>query len=151
MFFMMKSLFSVMLSLVVAVVGCGKAVKKVESIELTPISVTCIASGAKTKSGKLVDVYEVTGSNVCAVFLIADGGKLSTSGFHLLLNGNELLVQKKQLVNSVLAVDARIPIPVFLPGVTAADAKAKCSAGGVIDLPGMDEALAKTKSFMPNP
>ena len=72
-------------------------------------------------------------------------------GFHLLLNGNELLVQKKQLVNSVLAVDARIPIPVFLPGVTAADAKAKCSAGGVIDLPGMDEALAKTKSFMPNP
>jgi hypothetical protein len=146
---MMKFLCSAMLSLVVAVFGCGKAVKKVESIELTQISATCIASAAKTKSGKLVDVYEVTGPNVCAVVLIADGGKLSTSGYHLLLNGNEFLVPKKQLANSVLAVYAQIPIPVFLPGVTAADAKAKCSAGGVIDLPGIDEALAKTKSFTP--
>lgn len=147
----MMPFFGVMLSLVVAVAGCGKPVKKVDSIELTPISATCIASGARTKSGRIVDVYEVTGSNVCAVFLIADGGKLSTSGIHLLLNGKEFLVQKKQLADSVLAVDAQIPIPVFLPGMKAADAKAKCSAGGVIDLPGMDEALAKTKSLMPMP
>lgn len=143
----MKSLFCAFLVAVVAMAGCGKGKKQGIPVKFETVSVTSVASGAKTKAGKPVDAYEVKGTTVDAVFLIVGGGQLSSSGASLKLNDNEFLVENSLMKNSVLVVDKNRPAPLPLPNVLPADAKAKCAAGKAIELP-IDELLAMPRPGM---
>lgn len=143
----MKSLICLLLLAAVSVSGCGKK-SQPPPMKFEGVAVAAVASGAKTKSGKPVDVYEVTVKNDSALFLLVGGGKLESSEHFLKLNGNEFLVEFSMMKNTVLVVDMALPAPLLLEGATAADAKPKCSAGKVIDLP-IDELLATPRPGMP--
>ncbi len=125
--------------LIMLAVGCSKK----ENVTIsTDISVTAIAAGAKTKAGKLVDVYEVQIAKKPSLILVVGGGKLATSSQCLLsLDGQMLEANPQTINNAVLIVEKTQSGFLPIPGMTPAEAKAKCPAGGVIDLP-VDETLA---------
>ena len=135
----MKSLFSLFVIVAIALAGCSK--KGPAPVKFDGVAVTVLAGGAKTKSGKKLDVYEVKGTSAYAIFMLVGGGKLSNSGKGLLLNDNEFQVEAKQLRGGVLVVDVQQPVPVPMPGAMIAQVVSKCKQGGIIDLP-IDEALA---------
>ena len=118
--------------------GCSKQ----ESVKSSEISVTLVASGAKTKSGKSVDVYEVQIAKGTSVVLVVGGGKLEKSNPALLtLDGQMLLVDSQTLNNTVVVLEKSRLAFLPIPNVTPEDAKAKCKPNSIIDLP-IDETLA---------
>lgn len=143
----MKLFICLLMAAAVGTAGCSK--KKEASFNPSNVSVTAIAAGARTKSGKTVDAYEVKWvENASTLLLIVGGGKLEKSGSCLLLNGRMFLFDSGKSKDAVLVVSGNRSGS-WLPKVTAVDAKAKCSAGAVIDLP-IDEALARSRPGMPN-
>jgi hypothetical protein len=147
----MKSLFCTFLVAAALMAGCDKS-KKMSGVpvKFEGVSVASVASDAKTKSGKPVDVYEVNSAGGTAILLIVGGGKLENSGQFLKLNGNEFLVDNALMKNSVLVVDAKLPAPLPMAEILPSDAKAKCKAGMVIDLP-IDDVLNRPRPGMPIP
>jgi predicted small lipoprotein YifL len=136
----MKRLFSFVTALLTLVffAGCSKQA----SVRPSDVSVTAIAMGAKTKSGKPVDAYEVRVSKSSSVILVVGGGKLETSSTYLLtLDGQMLAVDRQTMNNTVLSLEKQRPGFTPIPDVTPANAKGKCLANNVIDLP-IDETLA---------
>ena len=118
--------------------GCSKK----QSIQSADVSVTALATGAKTKSGQPVDAYELQISKVPTVILVVGGGKLETSSQYLLtLDGQMLAVNRQAMNNQVLILEKKRLAFTPIPNLTPADVKAKCAAKGVIDLP-IDETLA---------
>jgi hypothetical protein len=147
----MKSLLCIFSLAMILMAGCGKSKKAGVPVKFEGVSVTSIAGGAKTKSGKPVDAYEVKSPSGLALFLIVGGGsKLENSGSFLTLDGNEFLVENNMMKNSVLVVDKKSPAPLLMPDVLPGDAKAKCAAGGIIDLP-IDDVLARPRPGRPTP
>ena len=121
--------------------GCSRK-QNVATVKASEISVTAIATGAKTKSGKPVDVYEVQLAQIPSVILVLGGGKLETSSSALLaLDGQMLSVDRQTMNNQVLILTKKRTGFIPIPNATPEDAKAKCKPGGVIDLP-IDETLA---------
>lgn len=140
--------FCLLLLAVVFVAGCGK--NKGSIVKPSEISVASIAAGAKTKSGKMVDAYEITLASDLAVVLVVGGGKLEKDATFMTLNGKPFLFDTSMMKNAVMVVDCACPGALTLPNVKVADAKAKCSTGKVIDLP-IDELLATPRPGMPIP
>jgi hypothetical protein len=123
------------------VAGCSRK-QNVATVKASEISVTAIATGAKTKSGKPVDAYEVQLAQIPSVILVLGGGKLETSTSALLtLDGQMLAVDRQTMNNTVLILDKQRPGFTPIPDVTPAEARSKCTANSVIDLP-VDETLS---------
>ena len=121
------------------VAGCSK---KANVNVATTISVSEVATGAKTKSGKPVDAYEVQLNKGSALILVIGGGKITTSSQALLsLDGQMMEAKIDTLNNQVMIVSKDKPGMIPIPNVTPADAKAKCQPNQSIDLP-IDETLA---------
>ena len=136
----MKTIFSVAaIVLAMVFVGCSK---KPAAIKSSDISITAIATGAKTKSGKPVDAYEVQISQIPSIVLVIGGGKLETSSKALLsVDGKMFPVDRQAMNNQVLMLGKTQGWLIPIPNVTPADAKAKCKPNSVIDLP-IEETLA---------
>lgn len=135
----MISRFVAILLIVAVSAGCSKKANVVISSD---ISVTAIAAGAKTKSGKPVDAYDVQIAKIPSIILVVGGGKLETSSTSLLsLDGQMLEANPQTLNNAVLILVKAQPGFTPIPNVTPADAKTKCQPNGIIDLP-IDETLA---------
>lgn len=131
--------------------GCAKKDGKAgEAVKFEGVSVTALASGAKTRSGMPVDVYEVKSPQGVSLLLLVGGGKLENSGQFLTLDGHEFLLDNNLLKNSVVVVDKKLPAPLPMPEVLPEAAKAKCAAGSTIDLP-IDEILARPRPGRPSP
>jgi hypothetical protein len=145
----MKTILGFIAILLTIAVAAGCSKKSATIIKPSDVSVTSIATGAKTKSGKPVDVYEVQVGKNSAIVLIIGGGKLATSNPALLaLDGQMLPVSRETMNNSVLLLDKKLPVFIPIPNVTPADVKGKCTANSVIDLP-IDETLAAQAAAMP--
>jgi hypothetical protein len=139
----MKTIFGVAAILLTLffVAGCSRK-QNVATVKASEISVTAIAAGAKTKSGKPVDAYEVQLAQIPSVILILGGGKLETSSTALLaLDGQMLSVDRQAMNNQVLILTKKRSGFIPIPNATPADAKAKCKPNSVIDLP-IEETLA---------
>ena len=136
----MKRFFTFVTALLALVffAGCSRQA----SVRSSDVSVTAVAMGAKTKSGKPVDVYEVQISKTASIILIVGGGRLETSSTYLLtLDGQMLAVDRQTMNNTVLILDKQRPGFTPIPDVTPAEARSKCTANSVIDLP-VDETLS---------
>lgn len=121
-------------------VGCSKK----ENIKMaSAISATGVAVGAKTKSGKPVDVYEVHLDQASALVLVVGGGRLEASGppASLRLDGQMVEANSAVLANRVVILEKKLGRYTPIPSLTPAEAKPKCSVGKIIDLP-IDETLA---------
>jgi hypothetical protein len=145
----MKTLMGVVAILLTMAFAAGCS-KKATAIKPSDVSVTSIATGAKTKSGKPVDVYEVKIAKNSALVLIVGGGKLATGQPALLtLDGQMLPVSREIFNNCVLVMDKTRPILAPIPNVTPADTKSKCTANSIIDLPIEETLAAQPKTFLP--
>ena len=135
----MKTLlgFAAIMLAMVLTAGCSKKANVAVSSD---VSVTAITS-AKTRSGKLVDAYEVRIAKKPSIILVVGGGKLATSSTCLLSLDGQMLEASPQVINNAVLILTKtqsgfIPIP----DVTPDDAMAKCKAN-IIDLP-IDEILS---------
>jgi hypothetical protein len=128
--------------LVVVVDGCGKKQQQgIQQAKLkrdgSDIVLTPLATAAKTTGGMTVDAYEVAIPIVksSTILLVVGGGKLDTKDpTAWLLDGQPSFFDPYAMQNLVLVIKKGAPLGRALP-IKPADAKAKCMAGGTIDLP----------------
>lgn len=130
--------------------GCSGKKSGVKPSEMT---IQTIALGAKTTSGKPVDAYELQISRSPTLILVVGGGKLETSSktYLLALDGHMLPVDRQMMNNSVLILEKQSLVFRPIPNITPDMAKAKCSAGKIIDLPIDDILKTAPPSTIPMP
>lgn len=137
----MKSIV-ILLSALLAVLPLSGCSKKANAKTAASVSVSAVSLGAKTKAGKLVDVYEVQLDQASSLVVVFGGGKLEASGpAGLTLDGRMVEASPASMANQVVILEKEQGGYTQIPNLTPADAKAKCPPKGIIGLP-VDETLA---------
>jgi hypothetical protein len=127
------------------VAGCSKGTSDTGAVR--KVTITSLAAGAKTKAGKIVDIYEVTATRNPSIVIVSGGGKLEANKpAPINLDGMPIAIAEEMLDNKVLVLQGPMAFPI--KDVTAAEAKAKCVANGTIDLP-IDETLKAIPTGLP--
>ena len=142
---MLKSLvkgFLVGMVLMAALAGCGKSKKPAPDVPLkrdgSEVVLTQIATKAKTTGGTTVDAYEIVigAAKSSTLLLLVDGGVIDTKDPNAwLFDGQQAFFDPYAMLNCVIVFKKGMQMGRSIPNIKPADAKAKCTVGGVIDLP----------------